>query len=152
MATEDPHASRAGQVPVVNYLVLDEREPYLRATVCTRCEARYLGSRLVCSRCEGRDFELRRLPPTGRVGSFTIIHRAARGIPTPYVSALVDLDDGTTVKANVVGCMPDPSVIRLGMPVRLTTMPAGTDVDGVEAVAFGFEPDGSTLIGPVGQA
>jgi uncharacterized OB-fold protein len=136
-------ALSTGRVPIVNYLVLDDGEPYLRATVCTRCEARFLGSRVACSRCECREFDTRRLPSTGRVGSFTIIHRAARGIPSPYVSALVDLDDGTTVKANVVGCAADPSAIRLGMRVRLTTMPAGTDVDGVEAIAFAFEPDGS---------
>ena len=31
--------------------------------------------------------------------------------------------------------------MTLGMPVRLTTFVAGTDDDGTEAVAFGFEPE-----------
>jgi hypothetical protein len=30
--------------------------------------------------------------------------------------------------------------VQLGMPVKLTTFVAGTDDDGTEAVAFGFEP------------
>lgn len=35
---------------------------------------------------------------------------------------------------------PDPEHVRLGMRVRLTTFVAGTDDEGTEAVAFGFEP------------
>ena len=30
--------------------------------------------------------------------------------------------------------------MTLGMPVRLTTVPIGTDAAGVEAVGYGFEP------------
>jgi len=74
------------------------------------------------------------------VGSFTIVHRAGKGIATPFVSALVDLADGTTVKANIVGCDPSPEAVHLNMPVRLTTFPAGTDESGTVAIAFGFEP------------
>jgi hypothetical protein len=57
------------------------------------------------------------------------------------VSALVDLDDGTTVKSNLVGCRADNDAVRLHMRVRLTTFVAGTDDDGTSAIAFGFEPD-----------
>ncbi|HEX9504860.1 MAG TPA: OB-fold domain-containing protein, partial [Acidimicrobiia bacterium] len=69
-----------------------------------------------------------------------IVHQAAPGVPVPYVSAVVDLDGGGNVKANVVNVEPDPSKILLGMKVRLTTFAAGTDDEGTEAVAFGFEP------------
>jgi uncharacterized OB-fold protein len=74
------------------------------------------------------------------VRSFTIVHRAAPGVPTPYVSAIVDLEGGGVVKANVVNVEPVPANVSLGMPVRLTTFVAGTDDDGTEAVAFGYEP------------
>jgi uncharacterized OB-fold protein len=74
------------------------------------------------------------------VRSFSIIHRAAKNVPVPYVSAIVDLDGGGTVKANVVNVEPDPDHVRLGMRVRLTTFPVGSDDDGTEAIAFGFEP------------
>jgi hypothetical protein len=46
------------------------------------------------------------------------------------------------VKANLVNVDPDPERVRLGMNVRLTTWVAGTDDDGTEAIAFGFEPVG----------
>jgi uncharacterized OB-fold protein len=61
-------------------------------------------------------------------------------VPTPFVSAIVDLDGGGVVKANILNVEPDPTAVSLGMPVRLTTFVAGTDPEGTEAVAFGFEP------------
>ena len=87
-----------------------------------------------------RTFGKKELGTTGVVRSFTIVHQAAPGVPVPYVSAVVDLDGGGDVKANVVNVEPDPEHVKLGMKVRLTTFVAGTDDDGTEAVAFGFEP------------
>ena len=72
--------------------------------------------------------------------SFTIVHRSVPGVPVPYVSALVDLDGGGTVKANLSNIPPDPEHVKLGMAVRMTTFVAGTDDDGTEAIAFAFEP------------
>jgi hypothetical protein len=40
----------------------------------------------------------------------------------------------------VVNVEPDADHVALGMKVRLTTYPIGTDDEGTEAVAFGFEP------------
>jgi uncharacterized protein len=58
----------------------------------------------------------------------------------PYVSGIVDLDGGGVVKANIVGISPEPGIVKLGMKVRLTTFPIGTDSEGTEAVAFGYQP------------
>jgi uncharacterized OB-fold protein len=127
------------QIPMVGYLVLDDGEPHLVANECTSCGALYFDRRNACAKCGGRTFGPRRLANDGTVRSFTIVHRAAPNIPTPYVSAVVDLDDGGTVKANVVGAEPSPDAVSLGMRVRLTTFPAGTDDEGTEAVAFGYE-------------
>jgi len=44
------------------------------------------------------------------------------------------------VRANVVNVEPSPEHVKLGMKVRLTTFPIGTDSEGTEAVGFGFEP------------
>ncbi|HVM41265.1 MAG TPA: OB-fold domain-containing protein, partial [Acidimicrobiia bacterium] len=81
-----------------------------------------------------------RLANTGNLRTFTIVHRAAKGIPTPYVSCVVDLDGGGVVKANLVQVEPDPDHVRLGMRVELATFPAGNDDDGTEAIAFGYRP------------
>jgi uncharacterized OB-fold protein len=61
-------------------------------------------------------------------------------VPVPYVSAVVDLDGGGEVKANILSVEPDPAHVSLGMKVRMVTFPAGVDAAGTEAVAFGFEP------------
>lgn len=127
------------RIPVVAYLDLDD-EPTLVGTACTSCGATYLGRRLACANCGGRAFEQRPLPRTGRLRSFSIIHRAAEGLSTPFVSGVVALEDETAVKANIVNCPPDPDHVRLGMPLSLTTFIAGEDREGSTAVAFAFEP------------
>ncbi len=129
------------EVPVVNYLVLGNGDPHLEAQECDNCGARYLELRVACAHCGKRKFHPHPLPNRGKIGSFSIVHRAAKSVKVPFVSALVDLSDGTTVKANVLGCDPDPAVVLLGLPVRFCTFEAGVDDDGRVAIAFGYEPD-----------
>lgn len=130
----------AGQIPVVDYLVLGD-QPHLVANRCTACGGQFFDRRNACANCEGTSFDRVPLATTGKVRSFTIVHRAAPNVPTPYVSALVDLDNGGgCVKANVLNTEPTPDKVTLGMSVRLTTFVADTDSQGTEAVAFGFEP------------
>jgi uncharacterized protein len=128
------------QVPIVDYLVLDDGAPYLVANRCDSCGALYFDRRNACAKCSGRSFSKDRLADDGTVRSFTIVHRAAPGVPTPYVSAIVDLSGGGVVKANLLNVEPDPEHVRFGMPVRLTTTVAGVDDDGTEAIQFGYEP------------
>ena len=128
------------QVPIVDYLALDDGEPHLVARECTECGAIYFDRRNACAHCGHRAFGTRLLSTTGVLRSFSIVHQAAPGVPVPYVSSVVELDGGGRVKANVVNVEPEPGRIALGMKVRLATFVAGTDDDGTEAVAFGFEP------------
>jgi uncharacterized OB-fold protein len=129
----------AKQIPMVDYLVLDG-EPHLAANECKECGALYYDRRNACAHCGGTAFARRDLATTGVLRSFSIIHQAAPGVPVPYVSSVVDLDGGGSVKANVLNVEPDPEDLALGMKVRMTTFVAGTDDDGTEAIAFGFEP------------
>ncbi len=126
------------RVPLVDYLVL-EPSPHLEANQCTGCGARFFDRRNACASCGGRSFERVSVPTDGEVRSFTVVSLAAPGIPVPFVAAVVDCE-GTSVRANVVNVEPDPEHVSLGMKVRLTTFPIGTDSAGVEAVGFGFEP------------
>lgn len=128
------------RIPAVDYLVLDP-EPHLVARACTTCDAQYFDRRNACAKCFGTEFEPRPLATEGTIRAFTIVHRAAPGLPAPYTSVVVDLDGGGSVKANLIG-INDPDVVMANRKVRLSTFVAGTDDDGVEAVAFGFEPIG----------
>jgi uncharacterized protein len=131
------------QVPIVDYLVLDAGGGHLEAWEAVGSGALYFDRRNADAKGGGTEFRRKRLGDTGTVRSFTIVHRAVPGVPTPYVSAIVDLDGGGVVKTNLLNIAPDPEVVQLGMPVKLTTFVAGTDDDGTEAVAFGFEPVGA---------
>ncbi|MDE0195469.1 MAG: OB-fold domain-containing protein [bacterium] len=127
------------RIPLVAYLVL-EPEPHLVAQQCVSCGARFFDRRNACGSCGGRDFEPAPVATTGHLRAFSIVHRAAPGVTVPFVSAIVEAGDGTTVRANLLEVAPDPGEIPLGMPVRLVTYPAGTDSEGTECIAFGFAP------------
>ncbi|MFP3899410.1 MAG: Zn-ribbon domain-containing OB-fold protein [Acidimicrobiia bacterium] len=128
----------ADTVPLVDYLVLGD-DPHLVANECTACGARFFDRRNACAACGGREFRQVRVASEGELRSFTIVSHAAPGIPVPYVAGVVDCD-GTSVRTNIVNVEASPEHVTLGMKVRLTTVPVGTDSTGTEAIGFGFEP------------
>jgi uncharacterized protein len=129
----------AAQVPFVGYLKLGS-DPHLVANECRSCGALFFDRRNACANCGGREFGPRRLANEGAVRAFTIVHRATPDIKVPYVSAIIDLDGGGVVKANIVGVDPKPEQVAVGMRVALTTFGVGTDPAGTEAVSFGYRP------------
>jgi uncharacterized protein len=128
----------SGQVPMVDYLVLGS-DPHLVANECTTCGARFFDRRNACASCFGTSFRKADVATEGEVRAFTIVAFAAPGIPVPFAASVVDCG-GTSVRANVVNTPVDPEHITLGMKVKLTTFPIGTDSEGTEAIGFGFEP------------
>jgi uncharacterized OB-fold protein len=132
-------------LPIVDYLVLEaDGGAHLEANRCLKCGERFFDRRNACACCGQREFDRVTLKTTGTLRSYTIVYRAAKNVPAPYVSAVVDLDDGGVIKANLIGGRADPDTIRLGGRVRLATFVADTDDDGCQAIAFGFSSDGST--------
>ena len=74
-----------------------------------------------------RNLEWREASGRGTVYSHTITYRSplpVRGLP-PYVVALVELEEGVRVMANVIGCAPE--AVRIGMAVKLAWVKAGED-------------------------
>ena len=67
-----------------------------------------------------------------------MVHRGAPKATGPFVSALVRLDDGVYVKANLLGVAPEAAAVDFDRPVQLETFVAGTDAEGNEAIAFGY--------------
>ena len=130
-----------GQIPLVDYLVLDGDEPHLVAQQCENCGARFFDRRNACAGCFASDFTTVPIPTEGIVRAFTIVAFAAPGIPVPFVAAVVDCG-GTQVRANLINVEPDAEHVRDGMKVRLATQPIGADSEGTEAIGFGFEPVG----------
>src|ERR1700739_3790050 len=127
------------QVPYVGYLSLGD-DPHLVANECKSCGALFFDRRNACANCGRCEFRRRPLANEGVLRAFTIVHRASPDVTVPYVSGIVDLDGGGVVKANIVGIDPDPASVTLGMKLKLTTFPIGTDSEGTDAVSFGYRP------------
>ena len=60
-----------------------------------------------------------RLSNKGSLYVFSIVHRSFPGVEVPYVSAVVDLEGGGTLKGNLINVEPTPEKIKLGMPVEV---------------------------------
>jgi uncharacterized OB-fold protein len=129
----------ATQVPLVDYLVLDDGDPHLVAHECTSCGARFFDRRNACAACFATDFREVRIATEGELRTFTIVAFAAPGVEVPFVSGVIDCD-GTSVRGNLRNVEPDAEHVSTGMHLRLTTYSLGLDDNGVEAIGFGFEP------------
>ena len=131
-------------LPAVDYLKLPaDGDPYLEGQKCKACSAIYLGERGQCSKCSARDpFEPVRLSNRGTLYVYSIVHRSFPGIETPYISAIVDLEGGGTVKGNLIGVDPDPEKIQMGMPVEVVYKDAlgRKDKEGNSYISYFFQP------------
>lgn len=126
------------RVPLVAYLAL-EPEPHLLAWECAACAARFFDRRNACAACGLTSFAQKPVSTTGQLRAFSVVHRASPKVKVPFVAAVVEADDGTTIRSNLL-VEPDPSRITLPMSVRLATYSVGTDSSGAVCVAFGFSP------------
>jgi len=134
----------AQPLPVVPYLKIPEGgDPYLEGHKCGSCGATFLGERAVCSKCGARDqMGTVTLPNKGELYAYSIVHRSFPGIEVPYVSAVVDLEDGTAIKGNLIDVEPDPEKIPFGMPVEVVFDDAlgRKDKDGNSYLSYFFKP------------
>tara|TARA_X000000368_G_C22594670_1_gene520992 strand:- start:237 stop:506 length:270 start_codon:yes stop_codon:yes gene_type:complete len=83
-----------------------------------------------------------KLPNEGKLYSYSIVHRSFPGIEVPYISAIVDLDDGTAIKGNLINVEPDPDKIEFDMPVEVIFADAlgRKDGDGNSYLSYFFQP------------
>jgi uncharacterized protein len=92
---------------------------------CLACERAFWFPREVCPRCLSSRIEWRPASGRGEVYAFTVEHRptqlqAVFG-DAPYVIALVELDEGVRLMANIVG--EHTSGPEVGLPVAVTWEP-----------------------------
>ena len=77
-------------------------------------------------------------PETGTIYTWSVVHRSYPGVAVPFISAIVDLDGGLSLKGTLKGV--DPDGLKAGTPVRVVFDDAGGTVDdeGVPYVGFHF--------------
>ncbi|HHY95041.1 MAG TPA: Zn-ribbon domain-containing OB-fold protein [Firmicutes bacterium] len=96
----------------------------LQGLRCRHCGTVIFPPRAVCPACRGAELEPYPLSGRGKIYSFTVIQ--AGGAPPEfaaqaealgsYAVALIDLEEGPRVIAQMTGC--DPASLRLGIPVE----------------------------------
>jgi len=87
---------------------------------CADCGALFFPRRGACPQCGSKNLEECKLSERGTVASWTVIRNPPRdyGKYSPYVVALVELDDGVRVLSQVVDVEPDE--MKTGMRVEAT--------------------------------
>ena len=136
--------STQSPLPAVDYLKLpDDGDPYLEGSSCQKCNAIYPGARDVCAKCGTRDeMKTIRLSDKGKLYVYCIVHRSFPGIQVPYISAVVNLEGGGTVKGILLDVDPDPEKIAFDMPVKVVYRDAlgRKDAEGNSYISYFFQP------------
>ena len=107
-------------IPVTRPFFDAAKEGRLRLPRCPR-DGVFFYPRSHCPDCWQDDWEWTDLSGRGEIYSFTVDrigHDPALAQDVPFVIALVALEEGARVVANVVGCRPED--VRVGMPVEAT--------------------------------
>ncbi len=95
----------------------------------------YFPPQAACPVCLSEDVLWHESDGRGAVYSYTVVHRPpAPGFETPYVVAIVDLDEGWSILSNVSG---DPAGVHIGLRVEVRW---ATAEDGFTIPVFTPEP------------
>ena len=91
----------------------------LRLQQCRSCERFQFYPRVFCSHCGHDQLDWRVVSGSGRVASFSVVHRpVSKAYPAPLVVALVDLDEGPRMMSSIVDC--EPESVAVGAPVQVS--------------------------------
>jgi hypothetical protein len=101
-------------------------EGKLMGCQCRKCGERFVPPRPLCVKCFSPDLEWLEMKGRGRLVAFTCITIAPPFMMTqgydrkhPYISGVVELDEGGRVDARIEGVDPSkPESIRIGMPMN----------------------------------
>ncbi|PID86596.1 MAG: transcriptional regulator [Chloroflexi bacterium] len=120
---------------------LQKQRYELVGETCDACGTKLFPPRDVCLECEALAQELYTFTGTGEVFSYTTIYDAPAGFEhnAPYQVALIKLEEGPLVTAQLTDMEPDETYI--GMPVEMVTRKLRTDGDeGMIVYGYKFRP------------
>ena len=89
---------------------------------CQDCGRFHFYPRAMCPHCWSPNLEWVKTSGQGNLHSYIINHRPAPGFEddTPYVIAIVELEEGVRMMSNLVGVEPDPSMLSLDMALQIS--------------------------------
>ena len=141
--SETTTETKAKPLPAASYLKIpEEGSPYLEGYKCENCGEVFLAEHPACAACRKRGtLKPYRLADTGKLYNFTVVHRNFPGVEVPFISAIVDLDGGGSVKGNLVDIVPSPEALKFDMPVKVVYRDAGRkDREGNSYLSYFFVP------------
>lgn len=102
----------------------------LRLQHCGACGRHVLYPRPRCPHCHADDLHWVRASGRGRLYSYVINHIAAPGWEgeTPYVVAVVQLEEGPRMLSTLVGVAPKPELLPLDLPLEVVFERRGDEV------------------------
>lgn len=108
-------------------------EKKLMASRCTQCGQLHLPPRAICPRCYGDQLEWVEMGGDGKLVAFTAIYvgptvmnDAGYSRENPYVSGIVELDEGVKISAQILGVDgKHPETIQVGLPVTVDFVQRG---------------------------
>lgn len=91
----------------------------LEAGKCKQCGHISFPPRLICPKCKSKTFEMVQLSREGKILTFTIIRVGPDKFSkeTPYVVAIIELNDGARLTAQVADC--DVNKVEIGNKIKL---------------------------------
>jgi uncharacterized OB-fold protein len=117
--------------------------PHIEAFRCGSCAAVVTDQTIACRACGTRKApESYRSPELGELWSWSVVYRSFPGVEVPFVSAIVDIDGGLTLKGTVIGVESD--ALHQGLRLKLVYDDAGgaRDKEGAPYVGYHFIPEG----------
>ena len=114
-----------------HYKALGERK--LAASRCKSCGNLFFPARPMCPDCHGKDMEAAELSGRGKLTAYSVIYIATTAMiqagfdrKNPYCAAVVQLEEGPSICAQVVGVdVAHPETIKIGSPVTATFLDRG---------------------------
>jgi len=103
----------------------------LRFQVCEDCGNKMFPARLYCTNCMSQNIGWSKASGKGSVYSYSVAYeyppaRVAKFLSTPYIIALVDLQEGVRMMTNLVECNPED--VKIGMRVEVTFTDIGKNL------------------------
>ncbi|WP_420391485.1 Zn-ribbon domain-containing OB-fold protein [Acuticoccus sp.] len=80
----------------------------------------YFPPRPFCPKCGSRDVAVFAASGRGTLHSYIINHMKAPGMEPPFVVAVVELDEGPRMMANIMEVAPSHEALELDMPLEVT--------------------------------
>jgi uncharacterized protein len=102
---------------------------------CTNCHRPIFNPAPICRWCTSNALEWEKSSGTGSIYSWSVVWRPqTQAFDTPYVVAIIDVDEGYQMIANIIGC--EPEDVSDGMKVAVEFHPIGGGIS-----LFYFRPE-----------